>query len=153
MDNLVFDSLKLIAVPIKLQGKWYALCEGSEAAVKEYQSAGMKGIELDMSKINVSSQESIKESLKKSIKSFDPTKATSGNTALLASCIKNCDYDEKTEEVTNIGEPAFTKEQIDGWSPRVVGPLFEKLKEITELDKAASENPFQAGEQSSTKTG
>jgi hypothetical protein len=155
MDNLVFDSLKLIQIPVKLEGKWYVLCEGSEAAVKEYQAAGMAGIELDMSNIDVNSQESIKESLKKSIKKFDPSKATSGDTQFLARCLKNCEVKTHNNDIDNVtivsvGESAFTKEQIDAWSPRVVNPLLAKLKEITELDKAPQSNPFQAAGQKST---
>lgn len=150
MDSLVFDSLELITVPVKLGGKWYALCEGSEAAVRAYQTAGMAGFEMDLSKLNATSPESIKESLKDSIKGFDPSKATSGTIPLLAACIKDCEYDEAKEAFTHIGDPCFTVTQIEGWSPRVVGPLFERLKSITELGLVPSANPTQVVGQNST---
>lgn len=142
METMQFDSLKLITIPVKLEGKWYALCEASEAAVRAHQGASMSGIELDMTKIDATSQSSIKDSLKNSIKSFDPSKTTASGPLVLSMCLKHGDYDEEAEEFKSIGAPAFTQQEIEGWSPKVFNPLLAKLNEISELDKGPKENPF-----------
>jgi hypothetical protein len=149
MDPMIFDSIEPIQIPVKIGSEWYVLCEPSEAAVQQYQTAGMAGLQLDLSNVDVSSQKSLKESLRNSIKSIDPTKIGGTRALLVSLCLFHCEYDETTQKVISKGE-AVPLNTVQEWPPRIVNPLFTKLKEIGELDKLVTENPSLPVEQNST---
>lgn len=149
MDPIVFENIDPIEIPIKLNNKWYALCEASEETVNDFTSAGMSGVELDLTNIDTTSVQTIKDSMQKGIKGFDPSKVKSNKAVLVGGCLKDCTYDEATNKITSVGNSvgvAFAK----GLKRSVLATLFTKAKEISELDKVEGVNPFPLSGQKST---
>lgn len=155
-EPIVFDDAEPIQIPIKLRGKWYALCEANEVATRNFQSAGMAGLDIDLTSIDMSSPQKIKDSLKQSIKGVDLTKLGSSRAVLVGDCLHDCEVELDKEDnfvkFTSIGKSVGREFVEANISPKVVTELFSKAKEISELDKLPTENPFRSEELSGTRT-
>ncbi len=126
-EPMVFDSLELVVVPVKIAGKWYALQEASEEAAARYQDELFKGtkINLDPESPNGISLESTQFSLE----------GVSKVHALLVSlCLRECQYDEGKGVIISLGD-FVSHDVVKSWPSRVVSPLCEKAKAISELDQ------------------
>lgn len=148
MDPIIFNDLEPIRIPVKVFGKWYALCEASEKAATDYQNASISAVNLDFSSIDASSPEAIQDSIKRNVKGFDISKMGSAKSILVAGCLFECEYDEVKKEFVSIGNNIDIS-IVESWPSRYTKPLFEKAKEISELDKLPANNPFQVAEQKS----
>lgn len=146
MDPIIFNDLEPIRIPVRVLGKWYALCEASEKVATEYQNASISAVNLNFSDIDATSPTAIQESLKKNVKGFDVNKMGTAKAILIAGCLFECTYDEAAGKITEVGDnvPASL---VESWPSRYTKVLFEKAKEISELDKLPANNPFQLAEQ------
>lgn len=107
-----FDDLSLIEVPVTIAGKKYVLREASEATAAVYRNASIAGAKLEDGKLS------------------EMPKNLGGIQSLLVSrCLLACDTE--TGEAVN----PVSREIINDWPSRIVKPLFEKAKEISELDE------------------
>lgn len=127
--ELSFDSLELIEQPVRIEGKLYKLREASGAAACKYRDALLSQTELGADgKAGKIKVNTETEPLLVSLCLFDPE----GNPVPLAT--------------------------VMGWPSRVIKQLYNRAKEISELDEKekkaeeGKENPT-SGEQGETEDG
>lgn len=107
MQEMVFDDLDTIRIPVKIGGKPYVLVEADEDTAVRYQNAQMRATKFS---------DDGKPSGIDGFADADPF--------LLSMCLF---------EVTEKGDRAIPISQLRKWKHRVVNPLIEKVKEISEL--------------------
>lgn len=134
MTDLNFDSISLIRVPFKLKGEDYYLQEADGETGCEYRDAKASGMKAD-----------IDENGKVVSNSFSMQGAHKAELILLSRCLFKGNHENGNGE-------RVLHDIIKQWPDRVLQPLVEKVKEISELD-APRENPTRRSEQSTTATG
>ena len=112
--EMTFDEIDLIAIPVKIKGEDYVLREATAEAAGKYHDAIIKSTRMADGKITGSD-------------------GLGGVEALLVSC---CLYKKDGKE-----ERAVTLTEVKRWPTRVVKPLFERVKEISELDGKDDRGP------------
>lgn len=113
-NELNFDSLALIEVPVTIEGKKYVLREASEAAAADYRNASIAGAKVEDGQLTEM-----------------PSNLAGVQALLVARCLFPLEG----------GEPSprpIAQNVLNGWPSRVIKPLFEKVKEISELDEDES---------------
>ncbi|MCK9568739.1 hypothetical protein M0R72_07350 [Candidatus Pacearchaeota archaeon] len=105
-EELNFDDLTTIVIPVKYQGKSYTLREADEAAACQYEGAKSECLKLANGEFSGVDH--------KSMAATEP---------LLVSL---CLFDEASNNVP--------VEVVRSWPSRMVKKLFEKAKEISEID-------------------
>lgn len=120
-----FDDLSVIEIPVKIKGKRYVLREASGDAAGRYRSASLHGVE-------ISHGEDGERTIRKieSIADVEPL--------LISRCLYKADGDGVVPLLAD-GEPdpngLVPMETIKRWPAKVQKRLFEKAKEISELDE------------------
>lgn len=112
--EMTFDEIDLISIPVRIGGEDYVLREATADAAGKYHDAIIKSTRMADGKITGSD-------------------GLGGVEALLVSC---CLYRKVGKE-----EQAVTLTEIKRWPTRVVKPLFERVKEISELDGKDDKSP------------
>lgn len=107
-DVFGFDSLEPIEVPFKFRGKSYVLREASEDVACRYRNAILRVSKVEDGKFTAGD-------------GFADTSAI-----LVSGCLF---------EVTDGGEKSVPLPTVRAWPARVVKPLFQKAKEISDLDE------------------
>lgn len=105
MNDLDFDSLELIRIPVKLGGKSYTLQEADEAANITFENAKLKAARFSTDGKFVGHGE-----------------LASGQPLLVSMCLLDADNRPVPIEV------------IQKWPGRIVDKLFEKIKEISGMN-------------------
>jgi hypothetical protein len=108
-NELNFDSLTLIEVPVKIQGKTYTLREANGDAAVAYRNASLRGMTLEDGKVKKLD----------GIASVEPL--------LVSMCLFFIDDDGVEKNVDEL--------TVRSWPGRVVKAIFNKAKEISELDE------------------
>lgn len=114
MSKVLEFSTKRQEVPVKIDDENYVLMEASGLAVKEWRNAMSSGLEMVMD----DDADSRKVS---GIKPGDE------ETLLLSMCLYRRDEKGAMEGVSKV--------KIESWPERVIKPLYEKLKDISDLDE------------------
>jgi len=111
MNELNFDSLKPIEILVRYQGKLYYLVEADAESGAEYRDRIISGTRLEDSKaVGISG-------------------IPMAQLSLVARCLFQSDsVGDKTDQRVNINT-------LRKWPDRVIRKLFEKLEEISELDR------------------
>lgn len=112
VESFDFDSLELIEFPFTVGGVKYVLREADEEAATEFRNARLKGATLkDGEAVGL------------------PDDIAGVQSLLLSRCTFRCD-----EEGKPFSSPV-SRDGIKKWPSRIVKPLFEKVKEISELNE------------------
>lgn len=114
-NELNFDNLSLIEVPVSLEGKKYVLREADEDTATAYRNATIAGAKMEDGQVTGM-----------------PSNLGGVQSLLVSRCLFPLDKD---------GAPlpnSVARKTVMGWPSRVVKPLFEKAKEISELDEDES---------------
>jgi hypothetical protein len=126
-EPLVFDDITLVEIPVSIKGVKYVLREGTEGAVKAREnviSAAMK-FGPDGKPVGVVGN------------------INDADTVLLANCLYEADEGGRVRLMPS-GDPdpryLVSAQKIRNWPARVVKPLVEKLKEITQLNEAETKD-------------
>jgi len=109
-----FDDLALIEVPVKIAGKEYLLREASGEDARIYNNARMQGVQMEGEKILSLPEDS------------------AGIPSLLVS---RCLWETKDGKAT----VRVALNKVRGFPSRIIGPLFEKAKEISGLEDDTEE--------------
>lgn len=118
--ELNFDDLSLIEVPVTIAGKKYVLREASEATAAAYRNASIAGAKMEDGRV-----------------SELPRNLGGLQSLLVSQCL--FPYVVVDSEVgSTISSIPVARSLINGWPSRIVKPLFEKAKEISELDEDES---------------
>lgn len=105
-----FENLEVIEIPFKYQGKQYVLVEADEDTAAAYRNASVRGAKiLDGKLVGL------------------PTDVAGVQSLLVAGCLRLVDGNGMRQPVE--------RETVKRWPSRVVKPLFNKAKEISELDE------------------
>jgi hypothetical protein len=110
--ELNFDSLDLIEVPVKIAGKAYVLREADEATASDYRSASIQGARLEDGEVVGL-----------------PENTGRVQAILVSQCLFPLNA-MGTPEKHHV--PLTT---VKNWPSRIVRPLFDKAKEISELSE------------------
>lgn len=121
-ELMTFDEIDLIAVPVRIGGEDYVLREATSDAAGKYHDAIIKSTRMSDGKITGSD-------------------GLGGVEALLVSL---CLFKRTGKE-----ESAVPLTEVRRWPSRVVKPLFDRVKEISELDAKDDKDP-KAGAAAST---
>lgn len=123
VESLDFESLELIEVPVTIGSVKYVLREADEGAAREFRNARLKGA-----------------TLKDGDAATLPDDPGGLQSLLLSGCIFRCNEEGEPfsspvsrREITGYMTPNGTR--YKGWPARIVKPLYEKAKEISELDE------------------
>lgn len=108
-EPMVFESLEPIEIKVSIAGKDYLLREASEQAARVYRNASIAGARLQDGSL-----------------SEMPGDMAGVQSLLLSYCLFHVND-------RGIATKAVDRKVILGWLSRVVKPLFEKAKEISEL--------------------
>lgn len=114
-DPMTFDEIDLISVPVTIKGEEYVLREATSDAAGKYHDAIIKSTRMSDGKITGSD-------------------GLGGVEALLVSL---CLFRRKDDSAVSLTE-------VRRWPTRVVKPLFERVKEISELDAKGDDAPKSA---------
>lgn len=115
VEELNFDSLALIEVPVSIAGKKYVLREASEATAAAYRNASIAGAKVEDGKLTEM-----------------PSNLAGVQSLLVARCLFPLDDEDKARPTS------VSQVTVNNWPARIVKPLFEKTKEISELDEDES---------------
>lgn len=108
--ELNFDDLTPIEVPVKYDGKDYVLCEADEEAAAVFRNGSIRGAPVDDGEVVGL-----------------PTDLGSQQSLLVSRCLHHTDSSgEKTTQLVD-------QRVLRKWPSRVIKPIFEKAKEISEL--------------------
>ncbi len=111
-DELNFDDLTPIEIPVSVAGKKYVMREADEETAALFNNARMRGTRLEDGKVVGL-----------------PTDMAGVQSLLVSRCLFIVDKE---------GVPTrqyVKRTTVNSWPARVVKPLFEKAKEISELDE------------------
>lgn len=111
-EELNYDDLTLVEIPVTIGGKKYVLREADEETAEMFQNAQIKGARV---------QDGEMISL--------PTDVAGVQSLLVSRCLYQCDDDGK------LFRQSVSRDIVKKWPSRVVKPLFEKAKEISELNE------------------
>jgi hypothetical protein len=114
VDEFNFDTLAPIEVPVKIAGRNYVLREATGEAAGKYRAASLRGAEITHDD----------ETGQRTIKRLES--AADVEPLLVSLCLF---------DVTD-GERTVSIETVKAWPARVQRALFEKAKEISQLDEA-----------------
>jgi len=112
--ELDFEDLTPIELPVKIAGKEYLLREASGEDARIYNNARMRGVQMEGDKILSLPEDS------------------AGIPSLLVS---RCLWETKDGKPT----ARVAIQKVRGWPERVIKPLFEKAKDISELQDEDTE--------------
>lgn len=113
-EAMTFDEIDLIAVPVKIGGEEFTLREATAEAAGKYHDAIIKSTRMSDGKITGSD-------------------GLGGVEPLLVSL---CLFRRKGKE-----EEAVSLTEVRRWPTRVVKPLFDRIKQISELDAKDDKSP------------
>jgi len=113
-NEMAFDEIDLICVPVKIGGEQFVLREATADAAGKYHDAIIKSTRMADGKITGSD-------------------GLGGVEPLLVSL---CLFRKTGKE-----ETAVSLTEVKRWPTRVVKPLFERIKEISELDAKDDKSP------------
>ena len=112
--EMTFDEIELISIPVRIGGEDFVLREATAEAAGKYHDAIIKSTRMSDGKITGSD-------------------GLGGVEPLLVSL---CLFRKKGKE-----EEAVSLIEVRRWPTRVVKPLFERVKEISELDAKDDKSP------------
>jgi hypothetical protein len=111
-DELNFDDLSLIEVPVTIAGKKYVLREADEDTAAAYRNAAIAGARIEDGQLTEM-----------------PSNLAGVQSLLVSRCLFPC-----AESGSPSSKPV-PREVVGSWPSRIVKPLFERAKEISELDE------------------
>ena len=114
MDELNFDSLSLIEVPVTIEGKRYVLREASGDVACKYRNALMTGTQMEGKRVTKIGSMADAEPL------------------LVAKCLFEVGEDELGRKAVNVGT-------VITWPNRIIKRLFKKVQEISDLKEGDEE--------------
>ncbi len=125
VDSLQFDSLELIEIPVTVGSVKYVLREADEGAVKEFRNAQLRGVRLEDGKaVGL------------------PDDMAGGQSLLVSRCLyrlneSDVPFPNPVPEREITGYTDAQGKRRPGWPSRIVKPLFEKVKKISEIHERA----------------
>ncbi len=123
VDSLHFDSLELIEVPVTVGSVKYVLREADEGAAKEFLNARLRGAKLEDGKA---------VGLPEDMAGFQ--------SLLVSRCLFRLNDDgvafgSPVAQSILLGYTDASGKRYPGWPSRIVKPIYEMAKKISELDE------------------
>lgn len=114
--EMTFDEIELISIPVRIGGEDFVLREATAEAAGKYHDAIIKSTRMSDGKITGSD----------GLGGVEPL--------LVSLCLFRAAKSGRQEEAVSLIE-------VRSWPTRVVKPLFERVKEISELDAKDDKSP------------